>query len=249
VPSSGDHVSGFADNVIYSFASKDYTEQFLTLVKPLATYVQESEKAITLTFRIFVSSDGLSVLILERFIDQAAHDGPHFNSTVHIDFSAKVAAWNASTSAITSKLHWKTNELPVGTWDRKNPKSIAVSGLTNAVMNTFKDTSSRNEFMNILGPFATNVRDDDEQLVYTYRAFINIDDNTSLLLVERFPSVGAHDQFQNSSKHQQFMKDVVAWNIKTHGITSGTVTDWKELSMGVFNRTPGIAESVSMIHV
>merc|ERR1712066_782249 len=101
----------------------------------------------------------------------------------------------------------------------------------------------------LLGPFAAYVRDNDEQLVYTYRAFMNIDDNKSVLLVERFPSVEAHDQFQNSYKHQQFMKDVVAWNNRTHGVTSDTITDWTELSMGVFNRTSGLLFTADSIVV
>jgi quinol monooxygenase YgiN len=249
-PSSGDSVSGFADNVIYSFANKADTKHFLTLIEPLATYVRDHEQAITFTFRLFVSSDGLSVLILERFIDRAAHDGPHSNSTVHLQFKEKCADWNASTSAITGKFHGDLNESALGTFDRQSPKSIGVSGFTNTVVNTFKDTSSRDHFMTkLLAPFATYVRDHDDQLVYTYRAFLNIDDNVSVLLVERFPSQAAYDRFQNSSMHQRFMNDLISWNNSTHAVTSATVTDWQELSMGVFNRTSGLLSTADSIVV
>lgn len=211
VHSSGNSVSGFADNVIYSFQKPGDTQHFLTLMEPLATYVRDHEQAITFTFRIFESTDHLSVLILERFINRAAHDGPHANSSVHLHFKELVADWNASTSAITSKLHWDLQESSLGTFDRETPKSIGISGITSTMMNTLKDTSSRDMFMSMLAPFASHVRDNEEQLVYTYRPFLNIDDNLSVLLVERFPSSAAHDQFQNSMMHQQFLKNLTRW--------------------------------------
>lgn len=247
-PSSGNSVSGFADNVVYSFANKADTRHFLTLMDPLASYVRDHEQGITMTFRIFVSADGLSVLILERFIDRASHAGPHANSSVHLNFTQQVADWNASTSAITNKLHWDLTESSLGAFDRQTAQSIGVSGFTSTVMNTFTDTSSRNIFVSeLLKPFATYVRDRNEKLVYTYRAFLNIDDNLSVLLVKRFPSQAAHDKFQNSAMHKQFIKDVISWD--SHAVTDSTITDWQELSMGVFNRTSGLLSTADSIIV
>ena len=94
---TGDLVSGFSDTVIYSFATEAYTKEFLSLLTPLADSVLETEAGFSYTFRPFVAQDGLSVMIMERFVDQAAHDGPHASSSVHHDYLAKVDAWNSTT--------------------------------------------------------------------------------------------------------------------------------------------------------
>jgi len=247
VTSAGD-VSGFADSVIYSFGSKAETMHFLTLLEPLATYVEDHETAITLTFRPFLSTDGSSVLVLERFVDQAAHDGPHSNSTVHLEFTAKVAAWNASTHAITNKIHSDLQETSLGAFDRNSSKSIAVSGFTDSVLYVFKDSSSRKQFMTYLAPLASYVRDNEEQITYTFRPFLSTDDDLGVFIFERFPNQAAHDgPHFNSSVHQAFSRKVSTWNASTQGITNKIHMDWQELSMGVLNRKVGQSLPASMI--
>ena len=235
-----DRVSGFADSVIYSFGKADDTAHFVSLLKPLATYVREHERGFTYTFRPFLSTDSLSVLILERFTDQAAHDGPHANSTVHLQFKSKVAAWNASTHAITGKLHYDWNETSLGAFDRSSAASIGVSGFADSVMYTFKDASSRRDFEALLEPLATYVRDNEVQFTYTFRPFLSLDDALSLFIMERFTDKAAHDgPHFNSTVHQDFLTKVSAWNASTHAIVGKVHADWKELDMGVLNRTAG----------
>ena len=110
--------SGFADSVTYSFDSAASAQHYLKLLKPLADYVAAREAAFTYTFRPFVSADGASVLLLERFVDQAAHDGPHSNSSAHATYLSAVAAWNASTGAITGKVHADWSETDLGVLQR-----------------------------------------------------------------------------------------------------------------------------------
>lgn len=103
--SADDLVSGFADSVVYSFATKEDAQTYMGFLQPLAEDVKANEQDITYTFRPFMSDDGLSVLLLERFVDQAAHDGPHSSSAAHKAYKEAVTAWNASTGAIVDKVH------------------------------------------------------------------------------------------------------------------------------------------------
>lgn len=239
-------VSGFADSVIYSFKTEADTQYFVKLVQPLATYVRDHEQAITYTFRPFVSADGLSVLILERFISQAAHDGPHANSTVHAAFKANLAAWNASTQAVTARIHSNLNESFLGTFDRQSSRSVGVSGYAHSATYSFKDETSKNHFMMLLEPLATYVCGHESQEVYTFRPFSNIDDNSSVTIIERFPSKEAHDgPYLSSIAHQKFEQEFTRWDASTKAVTKLSITDWKELAMGVFDRgTGGLADSV-----
>jgi hypothetical protein len=240
------NVSGFADSVVYSFQNTADTKHFVTLLEPLASYVRDHEQAITWTFRPFVSADGLSVLIFERLIDKAAHDGPHSNSTVHLEFKAKVAAWNASTHAITNKLHRDWNEtiadgMPFGIWDRKSPSSVGVSGFTHSVLYSFKDGSSRDDFMLMFRVWTRWVRDEEEQITFTFRPFLSTDDDLSVFVLERFPTKADHDDppHFNSTSQQTFDVFVSVWQASTHGITSTVHEDWQELAMGVLSREAG----------
>lgn len=239
-------VSGFADSVVYSFQTTADTKHFVTFLEPLASYVRDHEKAITLTFRPFVSADGLSVLIFERFVDKTAHDGPHSNSTVHLQFNTKVSAWNTSTHAITNKLHSDWNETisegePFGIWDQKSPSSVPVSGFTHSVLYKFIDGSSRDDFMLMLRPWTSWVRDEEKQITYTFRPFLSTDDDLSVLVLERFPTQADYDgpPHCNSSARQGFAAFVSVWQSSTHGITSTVHEDWQELAMGVVSREAG----------
>ena len=110
--------SGFADSVIYSFRAVGDAQHYLDLLTPLAQQVVANESAFTFTFRPFVSADELSVLLLERFVDQAAHDGPHSSSAAHATYLADVAAWNASTGAVVGKVHADWAETDIGVLQR-----------------------------------------------------------------------------------------------------------------------------------
>lgn len=240
------NISGFADSVVYSFQNTADTKHFVTLLEPLASYVRDHEQAITWTFRPFVSADGLSVLIFERFIDKAAHDGPHSNSAVHLKFKATVAAWNASTHAITNKLHSDWNETiadgeAFGIWDRKSPSSVGVSGFTHSVLYSFKDASLRADFMLMLRVWTRAVRDNEEQTTFTFRPFLSTDDGLSALVLERFPTKAAYDDplHSNSSGKQTFDVFESVWQDGTHGVTSTVHEDWQELAMGVLSREAG----------
>jgi len=237
-------VSGFADSVVYSFRTTTDAQHFVTLLEPLASYVRDHEQAITWTFRPFVSADGLSVQIFERFIDQAAHDGPHSNSKVHVDFKVKVSAWNASTHAITNKVHSNWNETimegePFGIWDQTS--SIPVSGFTHSVLYSFKDGPSRDDFMLMLRPWTTWVRDEEKEITSTFRPFLSTDDDLSVLLLERFPTKADYDApaHSKSQARHTYAVFVSVWQSSTQGITSTVHEDWQELAMGVLSREAG----------
>lgn len=111
--SADDLVSGFADTVVYRFDSKEDAQTYMGFLQPLAEDVKANEQDITYTFRPFTSDDGLSVLLLERFVDQTAHDGPHSSSAAHKAYKEAVTAWNTSTGAIAGKVHsdwYETNQ-------------------------------------------------------------------------------------------------------------------------------------------
>jgi len=251
------NVSGFADSVVYSFQNSADTKHFLTLLEPLASYVRDHEQAITWTFRPFVSADGLSVLIFERFVDKAAHDGPHSNSAVHLKFRAKVAAWNASTHAITNKLHSDWNETvspdgePFGIWDRKSPSSVGVSGFTHSVLYSFKDGSSRDDFMLMLRTWTDYIQTEEKQTTFTFRPFLSTDDDLSTFVLERFPTKADYDDplHSNSSGKHTFDVFESVWQDSTHGVTSTVHEDWQELAMGVLSREAGQLLTTSSVLV
>jgi len=103
--SAEDLFSGFTDTVVYSFDSKEDAHRYMGFLQPLAEDVKANERDITYTFLPFTSDDGLSVLLLGRFVDKIAHDGPHCSSAAHKTYIEAVTAWNTSTGAIVDKIH------------------------------------------------------------------------------------------------------------------------------------------------
>ena len=87
--------AGFTNLVRYSFTNATGLSEYLAIIKPSAEYVAEQEPT-TWTFRPFAGADGKSMLLVERYPDQAAHDTIHEASAAHQQYLKQVAAWNAS---------------------------------------------------------------------------------------------------------------------------------------------------------
>ena len=85
-----------------SFGSKEDAQKYLSFLKPLAAAVKAEEPKITYNIRPFVT--GLSVMLFERFVDQAAHDAQHATSQAH-EYIKALNAWNAFTGAMLGKVH------------------------------------------------------------------------------------------------------------------------------------------------
>jgi len=240
---TGDLVSGFSDTVIYSFATEAYTKEFLSLLTPLADSVLETEAGFSYTFRPFVAQDGLSVMIMERFVDQAAHDGPHASSSVHHDYLAKVDAWNSTTGAITGKVHGDWSETSMGSFVAFSNDATTVrtvSGFADTVIYSLRDTTATDQFLTLLKPLATYVRDN-ENFTYTFRPFV-AQDGLSVLIIERFLDQASHDgPHANSAVHKDYLHRVAAWNASYGGKGQGAIVgklhaDWIETDLGVLSR-------------
>ena len=192
----------FADSVTYSFDSAASAQHYLKLLKPLADYVAAREAAFTYTFGCS-SRDGASVLLLER----RGSGGARWASleqqrTRHV--SSAVAAWNASTGAITGKVHADWSEGADGVFVGASASAARASGFADSVTYSFDSAASAQHYLKLLKPLADYVAAREVAFTYTFRPFVY--DGASVLLLERFVDQAAHDGPHSTAAHATYLR-------------------------------------------
>merc|ERR550537_408160 len=138
---------------------------------------------MTFTFRPFLKQDGLSVMILERFVNEAYHDGPHLSSEAHNNFSRWVTSWNSSArGAIVGKVHGYYHELEQGVFSRDLGPQELVSGFADTVLYQFNNSTDAQQYLNFLEPLSRYVRMNETNITFTFRPFLSTENLSVLLL-------------------------------------------------------------------
>lgn len=235
-------VSGFADTVEYQFGRSSDASHFLGMMESFASYVRDHEQEFTYTFRTFRKDDALSVLILERFVNKSAHDGPHLGSAAHTAFAKEVSDWNATTGAIVGKLRSYWQETGYGTFFHGSQGR--VSGFADSVVYSFRTKGDAQKYLDLLKPLAAYVQAEEKATTYTFRPFVSAD-GLDVMLFERFVNKEAHGiPHSSSAAHAAYVEAVTAWNASTGAVVGKVHMDWYETHQGVISRAAGASAVV-----